>query len=102
VQNGTNEDALPALIGNVITDQKHYIDNLFAIFGFPNQRIVLIQPYHRGFILPHSVRKWLGICAGISRSPTVRKIMSVKLSRGAILDCYVPPYFHHFIPTYLM
>jgi hypothetical protein len=30
VKNGTNEGALPALIGDVITDQKHYIDNLFA------------------------------------------------------------------------
>jgi len=30
VKNGTNEDALPALIGDVITDRKHYIDNLFA------------------------------------------------------------------------
>ncbi len=30
MKNGTNEDALPALIGDVITDQKHYIDNLFA------------------------------------------------------------------------
>jgi len=30
VKNGTNECALPALIGDVITDQKHYIDNLFA------------------------------------------------------------------------
>jgi hypothetical protein len=30
VKNGTNAGALPALIGNVITDQKHYIDNLFA------------------------------------------------------------------------
>ena len=30
MKNGTNEGALPALIGDVITDQKHYIDNLFA------------------------------------------------------------------------
>jgi hypothetical protein len=30
VKNGTNECALPALIGDVIADQKHYIDNLFA------------------------------------------------------------------------
>ena len=30
MKNGTNECALPALIGDVITDQKHYIDNLFA------------------------------------------------------------------------
>ena len=30
VKNGTNEDALPALIGDVITDRKRYIDNLFA------------------------------------------------------------------------
>ncbi len=30
MKNGTNEDALPALIGDVIADQKHYIDNLFA------------------------------------------------------------------------
>ena len=30
MKNGTNEGALPALIGDVITDQKHYINNLFA------------------------------------------------------------------------
>ncbi len=30
MKNGTNEPALPALIGDVITDPKHYIDNLFA------------------------------------------------------------------------
>ncbi len=30
VENGTKKGALPALIGDVITDQKHYIDNLFA------------------------------------------------------------------------
>ncbi len=30
MKNSTNEGALPALIGDVITDQKHYIDNLFA------------------------------------------------------------------------
>ena len=30
MKNGTNGGALPALIGDVITDQKHYIDNLFA------------------------------------------------------------------------
>ena len=30
MKNGTNEGALPALIGDVITDQKHYIDNLCA------------------------------------------------------------------------
>ena len=30
MKNGTNAGALPALIGDVITDQKHYIDNLFA------------------------------------------------------------------------
>ncbi len=30
MKNGTNEDALPTLIGDVITDQKHYINNLFA------------------------------------------------------------------------
>ena len=30
MKNGINEGALPALIGDVITDQKHYIDNLFA------------------------------------------------------------------------
>ena len=30
MKNGTNEGALPTLIGDVITDQKHYIDNLFA------------------------------------------------------------------------
>ena len=30
MKNGTNECALPALIGDVIADQKHYIDNLFA------------------------------------------------------------------------
>ena len=30
MKNGTNEGAIPALIGDVITDQKHYIDNLFA------------------------------------------------------------------------
>jgi hypothetical protein len=30
VKNGTNAGALPTLIGDVITDQKHYIDNLFA------------------------------------------------------------------------
>ncbi len=30
MKNSTNEDALPALIGDVITDQKRYIDNLFA------------------------------------------------------------------------
>ena len=30
MKNGTNECALPALTGDVITDQKHYIDNLFA------------------------------------------------------------------------
>jgi len=30
VKNGTNEGALPALIGDVIRDQKHYTDNLFA------------------------------------------------------------------------
>ena len=30
MKNGTNKGALPALIGDVITDQKHYIDNLFA------------------------------------------------------------------------
>ena len=30
MKNGTNEGALPALIGDVILDQKHYIDNLFA------------------------------------------------------------------------
>ena len=40
-----------------------------------------MQPYHRGSVLSHSVRKWLGICEGISRSPTVRQIMSAKLSR---------------------
>ena len=30
MKNGTKGGALPALIGDVITDQKHYIDNLFA------------------------------------------------------------------------
>jgi hypothetical protein len=30
VKNGTNEDALPALIVDVITARKHYIDNLFV------------------------------------------------------------------------
>ncbi len=30
VGNGKNEGALPPLIGDVITDPKHYIDNLFA------------------------------------------------------------------------
>ncbi len=30
MKNGTKKGALPALIGDVITDQKHYIDNLFA------------------------------------------------------------------------
>jgi hypothetical protein len=30
VKNGTNAGALPPLIGDVITDQKHYSDNLFA------------------------------------------------------------------------
>lgn len=30
MKNGTNEQALPPLIGDVMTDQKHYIDNLFA------------------------------------------------------------------------
>jgi len=30
VKNGINEGALPPLIGDVMTDQKHYIDNLFA------------------------------------------------------------------------
>jgi hypothetical protein len=30
VKNGIKEDGLPALIGDVITDQEHYLDNLFA------------------------------------------------------------------------
>ena len=30
MKNGTNRGALPPLIGAVITDPKHYIDNLFA------------------------------------------------------------------------
>ena len=30
MKNGTNQGALPPLIGDVITDKKHYIDNLFA------------------------------------------------------------------------
>jgi len=30
VKNGINEGVLPPLVGNVITDQRHYIDNLFA------------------------------------------------------------------------
>jgi hypothetical protein len=30
VKNGTNECALPPLIGEVITDPNHYIDNIFA------------------------------------------------------------------------
>ncbi len=30
MKNGTDVGALPPLIGDVITDQKHYIDNLFA------------------------------------------------------------------------
>ena len=30
MKNGTNESALLALTGDVITDRKHYIDNLFA------------------------------------------------------------------------
>lgn len=30
MKNGINEGVLPPLIGNVITDQRHYIDNLFA------------------------------------------------------------------------
>ena len=30
MKNDTNEHALPPLICNVITDQKHYLDNLFA------------------------------------------------------------------------
>ncbi len=30
MKNDTKEDALPPLIGDVITDQKHYVDNLFA------------------------------------------------------------------------
>jgi len=33
------------------------------------------------FYLPHSVRKWLGTCAEISGSPTIRNIMSAKLLR---------------------
>ena len=28
MKSGTNESALPVLVGYVITDQKHYIDNL--------------------------------------------------------------------------
>jgi len=30
LKNGTNADSLPSLISAVITDSKHYIDNLFA------------------------------------------------------------------------
>ena len=30
MKNGINEGVLPPLVGNVITDQKHYLDNLFA------------------------------------------------------------------------
>ena len=30
LKNDTNADSLPPLIGAVITDSKHYIDNLFA------------------------------------------------------------------------
>jgi hypothetical protein len=30
MNNDTNQSALPSLIGGVLTDQKHYIDNLFA------------------------------------------------------------------------
>ena len=30
MNNATNNSALPSLIGGVLTDQKHYIDNLFA------------------------------------------------------------------------
>lgn len=30
MKNGINEGVLPPLVGNVITDQRHYIDNLFA------------------------------------------------------------------------
>ena len=30
MKNGTNEGAVPELIGDMITDKKHYIDNHFA------------------------------------------------------------------------
>ena len=36
----------------------------------------MIWLFHRGYSLPQGVRKWLGICAGISRSPTVREYIT--------------------------
>ena len=43
-----------------------------AISGFPNQWNTINMLFHRGNVPSYSVRKLLGICAGISRSPTVR------------------------------
>ena len=50
---------------------------------YPNLSInkYLVMLLYYGFSLIHNVRNFEGICAGISRSPTVRKIISVNAGR---------------------
>ena len=43
-----------------------------AISGFPNEQTALRGLCHSGFGISHRVRNWLGMCAGMSRSPTVK------------------------------
>ena len=45
---------------------------LLAISGFPNEQTALRGLCHSGFGISHRVRNWLGMCAGMSRSPTVK------------------------------
>ena len=46
--------------------------NKQAISGFPNEQTALRGLCHSGFGISHRVRNWLGMCAGMSRSPTVK------------------------------
>ena len=49
-----------------------------AISGFFNGQSASMCPVYWLHGVPYSVRKVLGICTGISRSPTVRRIISEK------------------------
>ena len=49
-----------------------HIGGILAISEFPNERTALIGVCHSSSGGSHSVRNWLGTCAGISRSPTVK------------------------------